>query len=163
MGYSGGFTKNANYEEICSGDTGHAEVVRVIYDPAKVTLGELLKVFWENHDPTQLMRQGPDIGTQYRSCIFYQTDAQHVTVKDSLSCYQAAIKDQGYGDIVTEVSSAGEFYYAEDHHQQYLHKVPNGYCGMRGLGVPGESCPTGIGVNHWGAGASGKKGDKHEL
>ncbi len=143
VGYGGGFTPFPTYKETCSGDTGHAELVLVAYDPQKVTLDELLRTFWEEHDPTQGMRQGNDIGTQYRSAIFTTTDAQLAEALASRDAYQTKLTAAGYGPITTEIAPAGEFYYAEDYHQQYLHKVPNGYCGLEGTGV---SCPIGLGV-----------------
>jgi peptide-methionine (S)-S-oxide reductase len=139
-GYAGGLTPNPTYEEVCSGLTGHAEVVRVIYDPEKIDYEDLLKVFWEAHDPTQGMRQQNDIGTQYRSAI-YVTDAQQRQVaQESLRAYQARLSAQGLGAITTEVRDAPQFYYAEDYHQQYLAKNPAGYCGLKGTGI---SCPIG--------------------
>ena len=127
VGFQGGFTTNPTYEEVCSARTGHAEVVKVVYDPAKVSYNDLLKVFWEAHDPTQGMRQGNDIGTQYRSAIYYTTDQQRETAEHSAKLYAEAVRAAGYGDITTEIAPAGAFYYAEDYHQQYLYKVPNGY------------------------------------
>jgi peptide-methionine (S)-S-oxide reductase len=141
VGYAGGYTPNATYEEVCSGRTGHNEVVLVVYDPAKVTYEELLKVFWESHDPTQWMRQGNDVGTQYRSTIYTFDDDQRRAAEASLAAYQSRLADAGYGEIVTEIVPATDFYYAEDYHQQYLHKVPNGYCGLGGTGV---ACPIGL-------------------
>jgi peptide-methionine (S)-S-oxide reductase len=143
VGYEGGFTPNPTYEEVCSGRTGHAETVRVVYDPAKVSYPELLKVFWESHNPTQGMRQGNDIGTQYRSAIFYHTPEQQAEALESLAAYQKRLADAGYGEITTEIVPAGEFYFAEDYHQQYLseHKNPYGYCPDHGTGV---SCPIGV-------------------
>jgi peptide-methionine (S)-S-oxide reductase len=143
VGYEGGFTPNPTYEEVCSGRTGHAEAVRVVYDPARVSYANLLKVFWESHDPTQGMRQGNDIGTQYRSAIFYATPAQQATAEESRAAYQKKLTEAGYGDITTEIVPAGEFYFAEDYHQQYLssNKNPNGYCPDHGTGV---SCPIGV-------------------
>jgi peptide-methionine (S)-S-oxide reductase len=136
VGYAGGFTLNPTYEEVCSGQTGHAEVVRVVYDPQKVTYYDLLKVFWESHDPTQGMRQGNDLGTQYRSAI-YTTDAeQRAAAEASLRTYQARLSAAGRGTITTEIREAPPFYYAEDYHQQYLAKNPDGYCGIGGCGVP---------------------------
>jgi peptide-methionine (S)-S-oxide reductase len=140
-GYAGGFTPNPTYEEVCSGMTGHAEVVRVAFDPAKIAYEELLRVFWENHDPTQGMRQGNDVGTQYRSAIYCEDEAQRVAALASRDAFQAELKKAGYGAITTEVALAGEYYYAEDYHQQYLAKNPNGYCGLGGTGV---SCPVGV-------------------
>ncbi|MFN2587224.1 MAG: peptide-methionine (S)-S-oxide reductase MsrA [Actinomycetota bacterium] len=134
-GYSGGFTPNPTYEEVCSGTTGHAEVVQVVFDPAKVSYAELLRVFFEEHDPTQGMRQGNDVGTQYRSAIYYTTDEQKRVAEEVLGSYNTALRERGFGPVTTEVAAAGPFYYAEDYHQQYLHKVPNGYCGLKGTGV----------------------------
>ncbi|MEV0401543.1 peptide-methionine (S)-S-oxide reductase MsrA [Actinoallomurus sp. NPDC050550] len=143
VGYAGGYTENPTYEEVCSGLTGHAEVVRVVYDPAKVSYEQLLKAFWEGHDPTQGMRQGNDVGTQYRSVIFYRDDAERDAALASRDAYQKVLTESGYGEITTEIVPAGEFYFAEDYHQQYLSsdKNPNGYCGVGGTGV---SCPVGI-------------------
>jgi peptide-methionine (S)-S-oxide reductase len=135
VGYAGGQTAGPTYKDVCSGRTGHAEVVRVIFDPSQVTYQQLLKVFWENHDPTQGMRQGNDVGTQYRSAIYTHSDAQRDTADASLAEYQAALAKHGYGAITTEVREAPEFFYAEDYHQQYLAKNPNGYCGIGGTGV----------------------------
>ena len=143
VGYEGGFTPNPTYEEVCTGATGHAETVRVVFDPAVITYSELLRVFWESHDPTQGMRQGNDIGTQYRSAIFYASPEQAQAARESAAAYQANLTDAGYGDITTSIEQAGEFYFAEDYHQQYLAdtKNPNGYCGLGGTGV---SCPVGV-------------------
>jgi peptide-methionine (S)-S-oxide reductase len=144
VGYQGGYTPNPTYEETCSGKTGHAETVLVAYDPTKVTIEELLKVFWEAHDPTQGMRQGNDVGTQYRSAFYYTTPEQKAAFEASQASYQDVLKRHGFGEITTELRSAedaGEFYYAEDYHQQYLHKVPWGYCGVGGTGV---TCPVGV-------------------
>jgi len=135
VGYAGGYTPNPTYEEVCSGLTGHTEVVRVIFDPAKVSYGELLRAFWERHDPTQGMRQGNDIGTQYRSAIYCTSDAQLAEAKASRDRYQASLAGGGYGGITTEIIAAPEFFYAEDYHQQYLAKNPDGYCGLGGTGV----------------------------
>ena len=143
VGYSGGFTPNPTYEEVCSGRTGHAEVVLVVFDPAKVSYDQLLKVFWEAHDPTQGMRQGNDVGTQYRSAVYVTSDAQKQAALETRDAFQPALAAGGYGDITTEIADAGEFYYAEDYHQQYLAKNPDGYCGLGGTGV---SCPVGIGA-----------------
>ena len=140
-GYAGGITPNPTYEEVCSGLTGHAEVVLVVFDPAVVSYERLLAVFWEAHDPTQGMRQGNDTGTQYRSAIYASNDAQLRTAKDSLEAYQRELDNAGYGRITTEVAPLDRFYYAEDYHQQYLAKNPGGYCGIGGTGV---SCPTGL-------------------
>lgn len=143
VGYEGGFTPNPSYEEVCSGRTGHAEAVRVVFDPARISYGELLRVFWEAHDPTQSMRQGNDVGTQYRSAIFAASPEQETEAKASLAAYQQRLTAAGYGQISTEVVPASEFYFAEDYHQQYLssNKNPNGYCPDHGTGV---SCPIGV-------------------
>jgi len=143
VGYEGGFTPNPTYEEVCSGRTGQAESVRVVFDPAKVTYSELLKVFWESHNPTQGMRQGNDIGSQYRSVIFYTSPAQKAAAEESRAAYQKKLSEAGYGEITTEIVPAGEFYFAEDYHQQYLSdaKNPHGYCPDHGTGV---SCPIGV-------------------
>ena len=143
VGYEGGLTPNPTYEEVCSGRTGHAEAVRAVFDPARVTYQDLLKVFWESHDPTQGMRQGNDIGTQYRSVIFFASPAQQSAAEESLAAYQKNLTEAGYGEITTEVVPAGEFYFAEDYHQQYLssNKNPDGYCPDHGTGV---SCPVGV-------------------
>jgi peptide-methionine (S)-S-oxide reductase len=143
VGYAGGLTPNPTYEEVCSGLTGHTEVVRVIYDPAKTSLAALLKVFWEAHDPTQGMRQGNDVGTQYRSAIYATSADQRAQAEASKAMYQKALSPAGMGAITTEIADAPIFYYAEDYHQQYLAKNPHGYCGLGGTGV---SCPIGIGV-----------------
>jgi peptide-methionine (S)-S-oxide reductase len=143
VGYAGGFTPNPSYEEVCSGLTGHAEVVLVVYDPKKVTYEDLLRVFWEAHDPTQGMRQGNDVGTQYRSTIYAYSGAQLKAAEASLEMYQKALEDARYGEITTEIREAPVFYYAEPYHQQYLAKNPHGYCGLGGTGV---SCPVGLGV-----------------
>ncbi|MCD2193245.1 peptide-methionine (S)-S-oxide reductase MsrA [Actinomycetospora endophytica] len=143
VGYSGGFTPNPTYEETCTNLTGHAEVVLVVFDPTVVTYEQLLKIFWEEHDPTQEMRQGNDVGTTYRSAIYYAGDAQRTVAEASRDAYQQALDAAGRGRITTEIAPLGEFYYAEDYHQQYLERVPNGYCGLAGTGV---SCPTGLGV-----------------
>lgn len=135
VGYAGGYTPNPTYEEVCSGRTGHAEVVRVIFDPVRTSYARLLKTFWEAHDPTQGMRQGNDIGTQYRSCIYTFDDEQQRLAEQSLQRYQQELKVAGYPAITTEIRAAPEFYYAEDYHQQYLAKNPNGYCGLGGTGV----------------------------
>ena len=134
-GYAAGTTPNPTYEEVCSGRTGHAEAVLVAFDPEKISYAELLKVFFEEHDPTQGMRQGNDVGTQYRSGIFYANDAQKATAEMARDAYDADLRAAGKEPITTEVEPAGPFYYAEDHHHQYLHKVPNGYCGLAGTGV----------------------------
>ena len=141
VGYAGGYTPNPTYEEVCSGRTGHAEVVLVVYDPARVSYDQLLKVFWENHDPTQGMRQGNDVGTQYRSTIYTFGDEQRAAAKASLETYAPRLREAGYADVTTEILEALEFYYAEGYHQQYLAKNPWGYCGIGGTGV---SCPVGI-------------------
>jgi peptide-methionine (S)-S-oxide reductase len=141
VGYEGGYTPNPTYEEVCSGRTGHAETVRVVYDPKKVSYPELLKVFWEAHDPTQGMRQGNDVGTQYRSAIFYRDEAQRVAAEESAASYGKKLAEAGYGAITTEIVPATDFYFAEDYHQQYLDKNPWGYCGAGGTGV---SCPVGL-------------------
>jgi peptide-methionine (S)-S-oxide reductase len=141
VGYAGGRTPNATYEEVCSGRTGHAEVVLVVFDPEKISYEELLKAFWEGHDPTQGMRQGNDVGTQYRSVIFTSSDAQHEAALASRERYQERLGSEGYGEITTDVAEEPDFYYAEDYHQQYLAKNPNGYCGLGGTGV---SCPVGL-------------------
>jgi peptide-methionine (S)-S-oxide reductase len=143
VGYEGGFTPNPTYEEVCSGRTGHAETVRVVFDPARVSYGELLRVFWESHDPTQGMRQGNDVGTQYRSAIFTHSPAQQAAAEASRAAYQERLTEAGYGTVSTEIVPAGEFYFAEDYHQQYLSdaKNPYGYCPDHGTGV---SCPVGV-------------------
>jgi len=135
VGYAAGMTPNPSYEEVCSGLTGHNEVVLVVYDPGKTDLESILKVFWEGHDPTQGMRQGNDIGTQYRSGIYYYTDAQRQAAEASRKRYQASLRQAGFADISTEILPAGEFYFAEDYHQQYLAKNPNGYCGLGGTNI----------------------------
>jgi peptide-methionine (S)-S-oxide reductase len=141
VGYAGGITPNPTYEEVCSGRTGQNEVVLVVFDPAIVSYEELLKAFWEGHNPTQGMRQGNDIGTNYRSAIYVFDDAQRAAAEASRDAYQEKLKEKGYGDITTEIVDAGPFYYAEDYHQQYLAKNPGGYCGIGGTGV---SCPIGL-------------------
>lgn len=138
VGYAGGYTPNPTYHEVCTGRTGHNEVVFVVYDPEQVSYQQLLKVFWEAHDPTQGMRQGNDVGTQYRSGIYVYDDGQRQAAEQSLEHYQAALRQAGYPSITTEIRSAPEFYYAEDYHQQYLAKNPAGYCGLGGTGV---TCP----------------------
>ena len=140
-GYAGGFTPNPTYEEVCSGMTGHTEVVLVVFDPAQLSYEQLLKVFWEGHDPTQGMRQGNDVGTQYRSLIHWHDESQREAAERSREMFAQRLRAEGYDDITTEIGPAGDFYYAEDYHQQYLHKVPNGYCGLGGTGV---SCPVGL-------------------
>jgi peptide-methionine (S)-S-oxide reductase len=142
VGYAGGRTPHPTYEEVCSGQTGHTEVVLVVFDPQRQSLGNLLQTFWQAHDPTQGFRQGNDRGTQYRSAIFTTDDAQLDQVKESANGFQKALTAAGYGKITTEIALAGDFYYAETYHQQYLHKVPNGYCGLRGTGV---ACPSAAG------------------
>ena len=141
VGYAGGYTPNPTYEEVCSGATGHAEVVLVVFDPAKLSYDSLLRVFWENHDPTQGMRQGNDVGSQYQSAIYCYGDAQRRAALASQQAYQAVLTKAGYGAITTEIREAPEFYYAEDYHQQYLAKNPWGYCGIGGTGV---ACPAGL-------------------
>jgi len=141
VGYAGGPTQNPSYREVCSGLTGHAEVVRVVFDPKRISYSDLLRVFWENHDPTQGMRQGNDVGTQYRSSIYTYGDSQKKAALTSRDAYQKRLTEEGYGSITTEIAEAPEFYYAEDYHQQYLAKNPDGYCGIGGTGV---SCPVGL-------------------
>ena len=141
VGYQGGYTPNPTYSEVCTGRTGHAEAVLVVYDPKQLPLYELLKVFWENHDPTQGMRQGNDVGTQYRSAVYTTSETQAAAVTASAAMYQARLTAAGYGSITTEVGPLGEFWYAEPYHQQYLAKNPGGYCGIGGTGV---SCPIGV-------------------
>ena len=143
VGYAGGSTPNPNYREVCSGMTGHTEAVLVAYDPRRVSYDELLRVFWENHDPTQGMRQGNDAGTQYRSAIYTYDAEQKQAAEASRDAYQKELQRSGYGAITTEIADAPEFYYAEDYHQQYLAKNPQGYCGIGGTGV---SCPVGVGA-----------------
>src|SRR5579871_2935243 len=135
VGYEGGYTPNPTYEEVCSGRTGHAEAVRVVYDPKQVSYDQLLKVFWESHDPTQGMRQGNDVGTQYRSAIYTHSPAQREAAERSRAMYAQRLAAAGYGEVTTEIAEAPEFYLAEDYHQQYLDKHPNGYCGLGGTGV----------------------------
>jgi peptide-methionine (S)-S-oxide reductase len=142
-GYAGGYTPNPTYEEVCSARTGHTEAVLVVFDPKVVSYEDLLRVFWESHDPTQGMRQGNDTGTQYRSAIYTTSDGQLAAAKVSRDRFQEALKKAGHGEITTEITEAGPFYYAEDYHQQYLAQNPLGYCGLGGTGV---SCPTGIGL-----------------
>ena len=144
VGYAGGSTPNPSYEEVCSGRTGHTEVVRVVFDPQRVSYMDLLRVFWEAHDPTQGMRQGNDVGTQYRSAIYTYGDEQARAAAASRDAYAAALAAAGHGAITTEIAPAPEFYYAEDYHQQYLAKNPAGYCGIGGTGV---SCPIGVGAS----------------
>lgn len=141
VGYAAGFTPNATYKEVCSGMTGHTEVVRVVFDPQKTSYENLLKVFWENHDPTQGMRQGGDVGSQYRSGIYVANAKQRALAEASRETYQAALRSAGHGTITTEIVDAPEFYYAEDYHQQYLEKNPDGYCGLGGTGV---ACAVGL-------------------
>ena len=141
VGYAAGHTPNPTYREVCSGQTGHNEVVRVVFDPKAVRYDELLQLFWESHDPTHGMRQGNDVGTQYRSAIYWTTDAQRAAAEASRDAYQQELTRAGYGEITTEIAEAGPFYYAEDYHQQYLAKNPFGYCGLGGTGV---SCPVGL-------------------
>jgi peptide-methionine (S)-S-oxide reductase len=143
VGYAGGHTPNPTYEEVCSGRTGHTEVVRVVFDPEQVSFDEILRTFWEAHDPTQGMRQGNDVGTQYRSAIYVSSEAQRTAADASRQRYQQALDGAGHGAITTEIADAGPFYYAEDYHQQYLAKNPHGYCGIGGTGV---SCPVGLGA-----------------
>jgi len=141
VGYAGGITSNPSYEEVCTGDTGHTEVVMVVFDPSVITYAELLKVFWESHDPTTGMRQGNDVGTQYRSAIYTTNDAQRAVARSSLSAYQRELQNAGHAAITTEVLPLDIYYFAEDYHQQYLAKNPGGYCGLGGTGV---SCPVGL-------------------
>ncbi len=143
VGYAGGFTPNPTYEEVCRGRTGHTEAVLVVFDPAQTSYAEILRLFWENHDPTQGMRQGNDVGTQYRSAILWTTEAQRAGAESSRAAYAERLRAAGYPEITTEIEQAGPFNYAEDYHQQYLHKNPWGYCGLGGTGV---SCPAGIGA-----------------
>jgi peptide-methionine (S)-S-oxide reductase len=143
VGYEGGATPNPTYREVCSGGTGHAEVVRVVFDPGRVRYEDLLRVFWESHDPTQGMRQGNDVGTQYRSAIYVHSEAQRRAAEASRDAFAAALKERGYGAVTTEIRDAPPFYYAEEYHQQYLAKNPGGYCGLGGTGV---SCPVGTGA-----------------
>jgi len=144
VGYAAGHTPNPTYREVCSGMTGHAEVVLVVFDPKMIRYEDLLKAFWENHDPTQGMRQGNDVGTQYRSGIYYYDDDQQRAAAGSRNAYQATLTTAGYGAITTEIVAAPEFYYAEDYHQQYLAKNPDGYCGLGGTAV---TCPVGVGTH----------------
>jgi len=143
VGYQGGATPNPTYREVCTGRTGHAEVVRVVYDPAKVRYEDLLRVFFESHDPTQGMRQGNDVGTQYRSAIYVHSESQQRAAEAARDAYAAALRERGFGPVTTEIREAPPFYYAEEYHQQYLAKNPDGYCGLGGTGV---SCPLGTGV-----------------
>ena len=141
VGYAGGFTPNPTYEEVCSGQTGHTEVVLVVFDPKQTSYDALLKIFWESHDPTQGMRQGNDVGTQYRSAIYVHSESQRAAAESSRAAYERALKNASYGAVTTEIRDAPPFYFAEDYHQQYLSKNPGGYCGLGGTGV---SCPIGL-------------------
>src|SRR3712207_3006886 len=141
VGYAGGYTPNPTYEEVCSARTGHTEVVLVVFDPAVTSYGEMLKAFWEDHDPTQGMRQGNDVGTQYRSAIYFSSPEQEAAARATRDAYQERLTAAGYGQITTEIAPLGEFFYAEEFHQQYLYKVPNGYCPVHSTGV---SCPVGL-------------------
>ena len=141
VGYAGGYTPNPTYEEVCSGRTGHTEAVLVVFDPAAISLEGVLRLFWEGHDPTQGNRQGNDVGTQYRSAVYFTGDAQREAIEASRAMFQAELTKARYGEISTEIAEAGPFYYAEDYHQQYLAKNPNGYCGLGGTGV---ACPVGL-------------------
>ncbi|MEA2473987.1 MAG: peptide-methionine (S)-S-oxide reductase [Thermoleophilaceae bacterium] len=141
VGYAGGYTPNPTYEEVCSGSTGHTEVVLAVFDPGKTSYEELLRIFWEGHDPTQGMRQGNDVGTQYRSLIHWHDERQHELAERSREMFGERLQGSGFSAITTEIAPAGDFYYAEAYHQQYLHKVPDGYCGLGGTGV---SCPIGL-------------------
>jgi peptide-methionine (S)-S-oxide reductase len=143
VGYTSGFTLNPTYQEVCTGLTGHNEVVRIVYDPSIISYNRLLKFFWESHNPTQGMRQGNDLGTQYRSGIYYSDDTQNLVANETKLAYEKALTDSGYGKITTEILSSNLFYFAEDYHQQYLAKNPSGYCGIGGTGV---TCLTGINV-----------------
>ena len=143
VGYTSGFTLNPTYQEVCTGLTGHNEVVRIVYDPSIISYNRLLKIFWESHNPTQGMRQGNDLGTQYRSGIYYSDDTQNLVANETKLAYEKALTDSGYGKITTEILSSNLFYFAEDYHQQYLAKNPSGYCGIGGTGV---TCLTGINV-----------------
>jgi peptide-methionine (S)-S-oxide reductase len=140
-GYAGGYTPNPTYEEVCSARTGHTEVVQVVFDPDVVSYRDLLKVFWEAHDPTQGMRQGNDVGTQYRSAVYVRSAEQRAAAEETRAAFAPVLRRAGYGEITTEIADAGEFWFAEDYHQQYLAKNPNGYCGIGGTGV---SCPVGV-------------------
>jgi peptide-methionine (S)-S-oxide reductase len=141
VGYAGGYTPNPTYEEVCSGSTGHTEAVLAIFDPAQTSYEEMLRIFWEGHDPTQAMRQGNDIGTQYRSAIYWHDESQREAAERTRDMFAERLRADGYGEITTEIAKAGDFYYAEPYHQQYLAKNPNGYCGLGGTGV---SCPIGL-------------------
>ena len=143
VGYAGGYTPNPTYEEVCSGSTGHTEAVLAVLDPSKTSYEEMLRIFWEGHDPTQGMRQGNDAGTQYRSAAYWAEERQREAVGASRATFQEKLNESGYGEITTEIAKAGDFYYAEPYHQQYLAKNPNGYCGIGGTGV---SCPVGLGA-----------------
>ncbi len=143
VGYAGGYTPNPTYEEVCSGRTGHTEAVLVVFNPEEISYEQLLATFWEGHDPTQEMRQGNDVGTQYRSAIYYTSDDQRQTIEATRAGFEKNLKEAGYSSVATEIAPVGPFYYAEDYHQQYLHKVPNGYCGLGGTGV---SCPVGLDI-----------------
>jgi peptide-methionine (S)-S-oxide reductase len=143
VGYAGGHTPNPTYDEVCSARTGHTEAVLVVFDPAKTSYEEMFKLFWEGHDPTQGMRQGNDVGTQYRSAILYSSEAEREAAERTKAAFSERLREAGYGEITTEIAPLGEFYYAEDYHQQYLAKVPHGYCGLGGTGV---SCPIGVGA-----------------
>ncbi len=144
VGYTGGYTPNPTYEEVCSGSTGHTEAVLVVFDPEKTSFAQMLRLFWENHDPTQGMRQGNDLGTQYRSAIYFSDESQRAAAEASCISYRERLRDAGYPEITTEIEQSGPFYYAEDYHQQYLHKNPWGYCGLGGTGV---ACPVSLGAN----------------
>jgi peptide-methionine (S)-S-oxide reductase len=144
VGYAGGHTRNPSYEQVCSARTGHAEVVLAVFDPAVTSYDEMLRLFWENHDPTQGMRQGNDVGTQYRSAIYVGSEAEREAAERSRAMFAERLSAAGYGEITTEIAPLGEFFYAEDYHQQYLAKNPNGYCGLGGTGV---SCPIGLGAS----------------
>jgi peptide-methionine (S)-S-oxide reductase len=141
VGYAGGFTPNPTYQEVCSGRTGHTEAVLVVFDPEQTSYEELLRLFWEGHDPTQGMRQGNDAGTQYRSAVYWTSEAQRKAAEESRAMYQVTLAAAGYGEVTSELAEAGPFYYAEPYHQQYLQKNPNGYCGLGGTGV---ACPVGL-------------------
>jgi peptide-methionine (S)-S-oxide reductase len=143
VGYTGGFTPNPSYEEVCSARTGHTEAVLAVFDPSVTSYDEMLRLFWENHDPTQGMRQGNDVGTQYRSAIYVGSDAEREAAERSREVFSERLRAAGHGEITTEIAPMSDFYYAEDYHQQYLAKNPNGYCGLGGTGV---SCPIGLGV-----------------
>ena len=143
VGYAGGYTPNPSYEEVCSARTGHAEVVLAVFDPSVTSYDEMLRLFWGGHDPTQGMRQGNDIGTQYRSAIYYRTEQEREAAERSRELFNERLRAAGYGEVTTEIAPLRDFYYAEGYHQQYLHKVPHGYCGLGGTGV---SCPIGLGV-----------------